>query len=437
MFNSSLLRLVIEILFAMFSVYLLRLYMSIFFKRCKSKILWDSIFFVLFLWQAPCINAIITHANIRIIVTVLITIVAVSIVYEGRIWNKLIFSIIYNAMGMMIETLCGHFLIIYLTNSVEYWVAGSITSKILLLLITLGLKKVFTQHSVQQLPVFYSIMLILIPTGSMYIVNYIFMLSGSRTNMWSVHVDALITSFILLAINILIFYIYSKLIYDMELKQRNIIYEQQLELCEKHQQERESTMLQMRDVKHNMKNNLISILAYAKNSDYDKIINFVEELMGNGALNIITYSNTGNIVVDSLVNFWSSMAKKSDIDFSVKSSIPMQMTFQSADLCLILGNMLENAVEATQKVNFEKYIRLQIKYDRGNLLIFLQNSFNGIVNKNKSGKIISSKFDAKNHGIGLVSIYRTAEKYSGTVCCCIENSGTEFSMKVLLYGSEK
>lgn len=69
--------------------------------------------------------------------------------------------------------------------------------------------------------------------------------------------------------NVLIFYIYMKLTDDLRLKRMNAVYEQQLELCERHQQEREISTLQLRDVRHNMKNNLVSILAYSK----DMILN--------------------------------------------------------------------------------------------------------------------------------------------------------------------
>lgn len=70
--------------------------------------------------------------------------------------------------------------------------------------------------------------------------------------------------------NILIFYIYMKLADDLQLRRITSVYEQQLDLCERHQQERELSILQLRDVRHNMKNNLVSILAYAENGDNEK-----------------------------------------------------------------------------------------------------------------------------------------------------------------------
>ena len=158
----------------------------------------------------------------------------------------------------------------------------------LLLLIILALRKVFTDDEVKELPMNYSIMLVLIPIGSIYIVNNLFMLS-SGTVVKNANIRSLVASVILLFINILVFYIYLKLTDEIQLKRSNAVYEQQLELYERHQQERELSMLQMRDVKHNMKNNLISILAYAENGDCAKVMNYIEEIMEEGALNFFYF----------------------------------------------------------------------------------------------------------------------------------------------------
>ena len=98
--------------------------------------------------------------------------------------------------------------------------------------------------------------------------------------------NSAVAAVILLGINILIFYIYMKLAVDLQLQRMASVYEQQLELCERHQQETELSTLHIRDAKHNMKNNLISILAYAENGECDKIIAFVNEVMDEGGIKL-------------------------------------------------------------------------------------------------------------------------------------------------------
>lgn len=227
-----------------------------------------------------------------------------------------------------------------------------------------------------------------------------------------------------------------KLADELRLRRMNSVYEQQLELCERHQQEREISMLQLRDTKHNMKNSLISILAYAENEECDKIIDFVNEVLDESGITMSTVSNSGNIVIDSLIGYWNVTAKKKGIDFSVKINIPMIMPFKGADLCLILGNLLENAVEAAQKAEGEKYIKIQLKYDRDNLLLFVANSYKGTLTRTKDKTFKSTKPDAKNHGVGLPSVYRAVAKYKGTIV--IEDKIPEnFYVRVLLYGNQR
>jgi sensor histidine kinase YesM len=227
-----------------------------------------------------------------------------------------------------------------------------------------------------------------------------------------------------------------RLVDDLHLRQITSGYEQQLELCERHQEEREISILQLRDVKHNMKNNLISILAYAENREYEKIIKFVNEIMEEGGMTISPITNSGNIVIDSLIGYWYVTAQKQEIDFSVNMNIPMKMPFKGADICLIIGNLLENAVEAAKKVVGKKYIKVQMKYDKGNFLFFVKNNYNGKLLKTKNDRLRSTKLDAGNHGLGLPSVYRAAAKYHGSVF--IDDSTPElFQVHVVLYGEQE
>lgn len=227
---------------------------------------------------------------------------------------------------------------------------------------------------------------------------------------------------------------YMKLADDLRLRRMAAVYEQQLELCERHQQERELSMLQLRDIKHNMKNNLISILAYAENKEYEKMTGFIEEIMGEGGMVIASISNSGNIVIDSLIGYWYVTAQNKRIIFKTDICIPMIMPFKGADLSLILGNLLENAVEAAEKVEENRYINVKMKFDKNNLLLFVDNSYKGKLLKTRDNRLKSTKSDAENHGVGLASVYRAVAKYHGSVV--IEDSEPgKFKIRIVLYSN--
>ena len=114
----------------------------------------------------------------------------------------------------------------------------------------------------------------------------------------------------------------------------------------------------------------------------------------------------------------------------------MKMPFKGADICLILGNLLENAVEAAEKVEGKKYIKIQMKYDKNNLLLFVMNNYKGQLVKIKDKRLKSTKSDAGNHGVGLPSVYRAVHKYHGTVV--VDDSVSErFLIRVVLYGGQE
>ena len=72
--------------------------------------------------------------------------------------------------------------------------------------------------------------------------------------------------------------------------------------------------------------------------------------------------------------------------------IPSQMPFANSDLCIILGNALDNALEANMRSKEEhSYISLKVKYDGDNLIIIVENSFDGKIIKNKGGELITRK----------------------------------------------
>lgn len=416
-----------------FAVYLFLSYFDIFFERKKKGFLFVTGLAVFAMWQFIIPISVCFPAYGNIAVTIVISFLAAIIAYEGVYWNKLVFVIVFNAIWMLMETLCNYILVIYCEKYAMVQPVGSFISKMFFFIVIIALKKVFTVDEIKEMPVRYSIMLVLVPIGSIYIMNNIFMLGLTVDDEYARYYSAF-TVIILLGMNVLIFYIYMNLADDLQLRRITSVYEKQLELCEHHQKEQEMATMKLRDEKHNMKNNLISILAYAKNKECKKIINFVNEIMDEGGMSIAAISNSGNIVIDSLIGYWYVNAQKRNIEFSADICTPMTLPFKGADVCLILGNLLENAVEAAQKAEGKRYIKIRIKYDKNNLFLFMENNYKGQLEKLKDNRLKSTKPDARNHGVGLASVNRAAAKYHGTVI--VEDSiPGKFKVQVLLYGN--
>lgn len=423
----------IDILHVLFILYIFFHFFNIFFNRKKRGVPVTVGILILVTWQIDIFGIIrIIPIEWNIVVSIGFTLVAVLNIYEGRFIEKCFFSIIFDTLWMLAETLVGNLLMIYCEPIADSQGIGSFVSKLLFLVVVVALKKVFGKEEIQELSGGYGVGFIFIPIGSIYIMNAVFVLAD-ETQKGYAEIYSLVSVVILLLVNILIGYIYIKLADDQQIRRKNTVYEQQLELCERHQEETELATLQMRDVKHNMRNNFISLLAYAEQGECEKMIGFINDVMEEGRLRTSKVVTTGNIVIDSLVEYWKRTAEKEEIEFQAELSIPMEMSFKGADISLILGNLLENAVEGAEKAEKRKCIKLRVKYDKKNLLIAVENSYGGKLKKIK-GELRTTKEDTANHGIGLASVRRAARKYQGTVF--IDDTVPEcFLVRVALYGS--
>ena len=423
----------IDILRVLFTIYIVCHFFSIFFNRKKRGVQVTVGILILVVWQIDIFGIIrMIPIEWNIFVSIGFTLLAVLNIFEGKFIEKCFFSIIFDALWMLVETLVGNLLMIYCESIADSQVIGSFVSKLLFLVVVAALKKVFMKEEIQELSGGYGVGFIFIPIGSIYIMNAVFVLADEAKKEYA-EVYSLVSVVILILVNMLIGYIYIKLADDQQIRRKNTVYEQQLELCERHQEETELATLQIRDVKHNMKNNLISLLAYAEQGECEKMIDFINDVMEEGKMRTSKVVTTGNIVIDSLIEYWKRVAEKEEIEFQAELSIPMEMPFKGADISLILGNLLENAIEGAEKAEKRKYIKLRIKYDKKNLLIAVENSYGGKLKKIK-GELRTTKEDTANHGIGLASVRRAARKYQGTVF--IDDTIPEcFLVRVVLYGS--
>lgn len=425
---------ILDVLLTIFSVYLFLFYFGIFFEKRKNgriRVFIGGV--VVTVWQFFIFN---NNGSLpavwNLCISLVMIIFAVINIFDGKILMKCFFSITFAALWMLVEILIGDLFMINNISIDKMQILGSFISKVFFFFMIIALKKVFTNEKIRELPSKHNILLILIPIGSIYIMNAVFIISY-KTEWHLAKVYSLISAVILIFINILIFYIYIKLADDLQVRHINMVYAQQLDLCERHQKETELSILQMRDVRHNMRNHFLSILAYAEKKEYKMIIQFVKDVMDEGKLNISNACNTGNIVTDSLVGYWEKVAEDRGIEFQSEISIPMEMPFRGADISLILGNLLENAVEGADKAKTRKYIRFKLKYDKNNLIIVVENNYKGQLIRGKSEVLRTTKSDAANHGIGLPSVRRAIEKYHGMLI--IDDSVPDrFVVRVVLYG---
>jgi sensor histidine kinase regulating citrate/malate metabolism len=184
----------------------------------------------------------------------------------------------------------------------------------------------------------------------------------------------------------------------------------------------------IKSIRHDMKLHLSTAKNFAEKNEPQAAAEYLNFLLGD-IKKSETYSETGNIAVDSIINFKLNSIHIDDLE--LRLLIPPSVNIEVADIITILGNLLDNALEATAKAA-KKKLKLDVEYSKECLFIQIENTFDGKI-KYANGNIVTTKI-GNNNGYGLKNIRRSLEKYNGHME--ITHEGGIFSVTAMLYAKE-
>ena len=425
---------IVNIILSVFGVVILKLFFDIFFIRRKVDVRGVFGWMMYFFWQLFCTNLKNFPAYLKISMVIVLSVLVCSCAYHGDFLKKCIFAITFNSIAMLFEAVCGY---VFMVAGIDYMqpvIAGSLISKSLLFFSILILRLLLYSSSKNGVSKKCSLLIMCIPMGSIYVVTNLFFLSN-RQNSPEMIIHSIVSSVILLGINTIIFFVYNNMAQETELRMLNTVYKQQIDLYDIHMNERETALLNLRTIRHDMKQKLFPLIEMAEHKRNEEILEYVHSLIDESGMLSLGIARSGNDTIDSLINYKYSVAKNNKIKFYIDLKIPIKMYFSNSDLCVILGNALDNAIEATCKLKEkERFVKVAIHYFQNNLSIGIVNSFTGDLKRASNGRLLTTKSDALNHGIGLRSIQKAVEKYNGIQQ--IDHKENIFSLKILLYGEQ-
>lgn len=188
----------------------------------------------------------------------------------------------------------------------------------------------------------------------------------------------------------------------------------QNDLISKQYNEVENIYKQIRGWKHDYHNHIQVMKAYLSLERYEDMDKYLDEL-SRDLTTIDTVVKTGNIMVDSILNSKLSLAISQNIDINAKVTVPTNLNIADIDLCIIIGNLMDNAMEAIIKLDKleDRFIRVYIREMKGQLYISITNSVGGKVKK-VNLEYISTKLGI-NHGFGLKRVDKIVGKYNGFI----------------------
>lgn len=187
--------------------------------------------------------------------------------------------------------------------------------------------------------------------------------------------------------------------------------EYQTEQSEKHLNEVRSIHTEMRGYKHDFHHHLQTLKGQLVAGEVDRALAYIEKL-DDQLMNVDTLLKTGNVSLDAILPAKIAQAKAEGIAVNVKANVPDSLTISDLELSIVVGNLLDNAIEACRSVSGDRFIRLFISM-KGTMLYFSMLNSAG-EKRTKTAGLFASRKDGI-HGFGLRRAQAILEEHGGWV----------------------
>ena len=202
----------------------------------------------------------------------------------------------------------------------------------------------------------------------------------------------------------------------------------QRELIETHYREVENMYRKMRGWRHDYRGHIQAMKALLSTGDLDGLKDYLDKL--DTDLNTVdTVIKTGNPMADAILNSKISLAQSRGITVKADAHVPVGLRMSEIDLCCILGNLFDNAIEASMALpEEERLIRVYMEMKGTQLYISFTN-FTAGKKLRKTGKVYKST-KGEGHGFGLVRIDKIIEQLDGYLSR--NSEGGAFTTEILI-----
>ncbi len=196
------------------------------------------------------------------------------------------------------------------------------------------------------------------------------------------------------------------------------------ELLQKYYLEVENMYSKMRGWRHDYRHHIQVMKVHAASGEYDEIDRYLD-MLDEDLTQVETVIRTGNRMADAILNSKLSLAAQKEIQVKAEAKIPAALTVSEIDLAIVIGNLLDNAIDACMQLPPERrLIRLYMEMKGSYLYLSLTNAAGG----RKKHSFASTK--GEGHGFGLSRVDDVIKKYGGYIRRASEDES--FSTEVLL-----
>lgn len=368
------------------------------------------------------------------IVFILISIFALSFIYNKNIKSNLMISVML-VLVFTVTEIVTLFTVTFLTGiSVEeattmesYRVLGIVLSKMFAFAILKVISLKHKDNRIFSMKTSYWILFFTIFATSTLAIYLLFIFQYHSNAPSIYNQQAVWGSFGLLYNTFFSLYLYENIARQAEIERNQELYKQQIRAQSKHLDEILITQKQVKKLRHDLINHNISIQAYFENQDYAAGLEYIKSMNKNAVFsdNMI---ETGNVALDAIMNTKKGIALSKDIEFDTKIQIPENIFVDAIDICIIFGNALDNCIEACDRIeNGPKKISVSIIYEDKSLICKIVNT----APKNNNKFLLTTKEDQANHGFGIGNIESALRKYKNI--CRFKQIDTEFILSFVIF----
>lgn len=284
-----------------------------------------------------------------------------------------------------------------------YRVLAIISSKTLLLLIVVIINKLFSKKRTLQRKYLFILFSV---TTVLFFVTVLITFMEIRNQALNSVIPILLFAVMLILLMVIFFGTF-KLTEYYENQEELKLTALKNQMLEKSMNETEQTFMLWKKRMHDYKHNIANLITLADNNDLDGIKAHLQSENKLLAKKLFYYK-TGNDTVDTILNIKQRTAEDKGIAFIINAEIPEKCPVSSVHFASVLGNLLDNAIEAS--VDEESpFIEVKIKPVKSCLMIVISNKCT-----RSNIKLETTKSDKLLHGIGIYSVKQTVKEYKGT-----------------------
>lgn len=418
---------IVYIIANIFSMFIIYKFMSIFFDKVKTNklLLIGSYIFYFVLTSAEYL-----FINIPIVTLLcnIISLVLITLNYESSYKKKLLavsFTYVFMfVMEIFVVIITVEFSISPIEQGSYVKVGDFVVIKIITFVAAILASNFKNMKNNKPVSRIFWVSAFLVPLLTLYL--ELLILGADNLS----QISAVISVVCILAINVLTFYLYDAVSAYFSNKMETELFNKEKEYYFNQFEMMKKSSEELYAFRHEVKNYLSVVEDMFDTDKSTEKKDYLKQLAEKIKQNDL-YSNSGNAAIDSIINCKLKEASNNGVDVAVDVSVPEALSIDAIDIVTILGNIIDNAYEATIKLVNNRKINLKIEFSKGILFLNLRNTFSGEIKYDEEENTIVSKKESDLHGYGLKNIKKTIEKYNG----CMEISEKEklFNIDILLY----